>query len=57
MCQICLQAARELVPISGQLDLAEQVVLAVPLVSESQLRIIDVVKSKDSVGDARQEIP
>jgi hypothetical protein len=57
MCQICLQAARELVPISGQLDLAEQVVLAVPLVSESQLRIIDVVKSKDSVSDARQEIP
>ena len=57
MCQICLQAARELVPISGQLDLAEQVVLAVPLVSESQLRIIDVVKSKDSVGDVRQEIP
>jgi hypothetical protein len=57
MCQICLQAARELVPISGQLDLAEQVVLAVPLVSENQLRIIDVVKSKDSVDDARQEIP
>ena len=57
MCEICLQAARELVPISGQLDLAEQVVLAVPLVSESQLRIIDVVKSKDSVGDARQEMP
>jgi hypothetical protein len=57
MCQICLLAARELVPLSGQLDLAEQVVLAVPLVSEDQLRIIDVVKSRDSVDDARQEVP
>jgi hypothetical protein len=57
MCQLCLQAARELVPISGQLDVAEQVVLAVPLVGEDQLRIIDVVKSKDSADVARQEPP
>ena len=57
MCQICLQAARELVPITGQLDLAEQVVLAVPLVGQNQLRIIDVVKNKDSTDAARQEVP
>jgi hypothetical protein len=57
MCQICLQAARELVPITAQLDLAKQVVLAVPLVGEEQFRIIDVVKSKDSRDDARPEIP
>jgi hypothetical protein len=57
MCQICLQAARELVPITAQLDLAKQVVLAVPLVGEDQFRIIDVVKSKASSDDARREIP
>jgi hypothetical protein len=57
MCQICLQAARELVPLSVQLDLAEQVVLAVPLAGEHQLRIVHVVKGNNPVDDARQEIP
>jgi hypothetical protein len=57
MCQICLQAARALVPISGQLDVAERIVLAMPLAGEDQLRIIEVVKGKDPVGDARPKIP
>ena len=57
MCQICLQAALALVPISKQLDAAERIVLAVPLSGEEQLRIIEVVRGKDSAGDAQPKSP
>jgi hypothetical protein len=49
-CQVCLEAARELLSIGGQLDVADRVVLAAP-VAENQFRIVEVVKGKDAVGD------
>ena len=50
-CQVCLEAARELLSIGGQLDLADRVVLATPVAGGNQFRIIAVVKGKDAVGD------
>jgi hypothetical protein len=50
-CQVCLEAARELLSIGGQLDLADRIVLAAPVAGGKQFRIIEVVKGKDPVGD------
>jgi hypothetical protein len=50
-CQVCLEAARELLSIGGQLDMADRVVLAAPVAGGNQFRIIEVVKGKDAVGD------
>jgi hypothetical protein len=49
-CQVCLEAARELLSIGGQLDIADRVVLAAPVADGNQFRIIEVVKGEDAVG-------
>jgi hypothetical protein len=50
-CQVCFEAARQLITIGEQLDTADRVVLAVPVDGGNQFRIDDVVKGKDAVGD------
>ena len=50
-CPLCYEAARQLVTIGQRLDMADRVVLAVPLADASQFRIVEVVKGKDAVGD------
>ena len=49
-CQVCLEAARELLTIGGQLDVADQVVLAAAT-DPTQFRVVAVVKGADAVGD------
>jgi len=49
-CQVCLQAARELLSIGGQLDVANRAVLAAPA-NPTQFRVVAVVKGEDAVGD------
>ena len=41
----------KVVTIGQQLDMADRVVLAVPLAGANQFRIVEVVKGKDAVGD------
>ena len=50
-CQLCYEAARQSVTIGQRLDSADRVVLAVPLAGANQLRMVEVVKGKDAVGD------
>jgi hypothetical protein len=50
-CPLCYEAARQMMTIGQQLDMADRVVLAVPLAGASQFRIAEVVKGKDAVGD------
>src|ERR1700730_385474 len=50
-CPLCYEAARQMVTIGQRLDMADRVVLAVPLAGASQFRIVAVVKGKDAVGD------
>jgi hypothetical protein len=49
-CPLCYEAARQMVTIGQQLDMADQVVLAVPLEGGEQFRIVEVVKGNDTVG-------
>jgi hypothetical protein len=50
-CQVCFEAARQLVTIGEQLDMADGVVLAVPVAGGNQFRVVEVMKGKDTVGD------
>ena len=50
-CQLCYEAARQMVTIGQRLDMADRVVLAVPVAGANQLRMVEVVKGKDAVGD------
>jgi hypothetical protein len=50
-CPLCYELASELMKEGVQLDLAEQVVLAVPAAVPNQYRIVAVIKGKDQVGD------
>ena len=50
-CPLCYEAARQSVTIGQRLDMADRVVLAVPLAGANQLRIAEVVKGKDAAGD------
>jgi hypothetical protein len=50
-CQVCFEAARQLLTIGQQLDTADRVVLAVPVAAGNQFRIVEVVKGKDAVGE------
>ena len=50
-CQLCYEAARQSVTIGQRLDSADRVVLAVPLAGANQLRMVEVVKGRDAVGD------
>jgi hypothetical protein len=50
-CQLCNEAARQSVTIGQRLDSADRVVLAVPLAGANQLRMVEVVKGRDAVGD------
>ncbi|WP_244567751.1 hypothetical protein [Bradyrhizobium erythrophlei] len=50
-CQLCYEAARQMVTIGQRLDMADRVVLAVPLEGTNQHRIVEVVKGKAVVGD------
>ena len=45
-----MKAARQAVTVGQQLDMADRVVLAVPLAG-GKFRIVEVVKGKDAVGD------
>jgi hypothetical protein len=49
-CQVCLEAARELLTIGGELDVADRVVLAAAT-DPNQFRVVAVVKGEDAVGD------
>ena len=50
-CPLCYEAARQTVTIGRQLDMADRVVLAVPLAG-GKFHIVEIVKGKDAVGDA-----
>jgi hypothetical protein len=50
-CALCYDAVRELVTIGLQLDVADRVVLAEPIPKTKQLRIVEVVKGNDRIGD------
>jgi hypothetical protein len=50
-CPLCYEAARQMVTIGQQLDMADQVVLATPLDGANLFRIVAVVKGKNAVGD------
>ena len=50
-CQLCYEAARQMVTIGQRLDMADRVVLAVPVAGANQLRMVEVVRGKDAVGD------
>jgi hypothetical protein len=54
-CPLCYEAARQMVTIGQQLDRADRVVLAVPLVGGNQFRIVEIVKGKDSIGDVIED--
>jgi hypothetical protein len=49
-CQVCLEAARALLTIGGQLDVADRVVLAAAT-GPTQFRVVAVVKGGNAVGD------
>jgi hypothetical protein len=49
-CQLCAEAARQLVTIGVQLDASERVVLAVPDADGRSYRVVEVIKSKAPVG-------
>src|SRR5450755_1666379 len=49
-CPLCYDAARQLLTIGVQLDLADRAVLAVPAADGEQWRIVEVVKGKDAAG-------
>jgi hypothetical protein len=50
-CQVCLEAAHQLVTVGEQLEVADRVVLAVPMGGGDQFRIAAAVKGKDAAGD------
>jgi hypothetical protein len=50
-CPLCYEAARQLVTIGQQLDMADRAVLAVPVEGGSRFRIVEIVKGKDTIGD------
>ncbi|SEE81873.1 hypothetical protein SAMN05444161_7294 [Rhizobiales bacterium GAS191] len=50
-CPLCYEAARQLMTDGLQLDLADRVVLAMPVTNTDRFRIVEVVKGKDAVGD------
>jgi hypothetical protein len=50
-CPLCYEAARQTVTIGQRLDMADRVVLAVPLAGANQHRIVEVVKGKAVAGD------
>ncbi len=50
-CPLCYEAARQLVTIGQQLDMADRVVLAVPVEGGNRFRIVEIVKGKDTIGD------
>jgi hypothetical protein len=50
-CPLCYEAARQLVTIGQQLDMADRVVLAAPLAAKNHFRIIAIVKGKDAIAD------
>jgi hypothetical protein len=49
-CPLCYEAARQVVTIGQQLDMADQVVLAVPLAG-AKFRIVEIVKGINAAGD------
>ena len=49
-CPLCYEVARQVVTIGQQLDMADQVVLAVPLAG-AKFRIVEIVKGNNAVGD------
>jgi hypothetical protein len=56
-CPLCYEAARQMVTIGQQLDMADHVVLATPLGGAHQFRIVAVVKGKNAVGDIIADLP
>lgn len=50
-CPLCYEAARQVVTLGQQLDMADRVVLAMPVAGANQFRIVEVVKGKDAIGD------
>jgi hypothetical protein len=50
-CPLCYEAARQSVTIGQQLDMAEGVVLAVPIADTDRFQIVEVVKGEGAVGD------
>src|SRR5262249_15037420 len=56
-CPLCYDAARRMVTIGQELDLADRAVLALPIDGENRLRVVAVVKGEDKVGDILQDDP
>ncbi|SDN15375.1 hypothetical protein [Afipia sp. GAS231] len=56
-CQLCYEAARQMVTIGQRLDMADRAVLAVPFAGATRFRIVEVVKGKDAVGDVIADPP
>jgi hypothetical protein len=50
-CPLCYQAARQLLTVGVQLDVADRAVLAERVTDRKEFRIVDVVKGEDAVGD------
>jgi hypothetical protein len=50
-CPLCYEAARQLVTIGQQLDMADRAVLALPVAGANQFGIVEVVKGRNAVGD------
>ena len=53
-CPLCYEAARQVVTIGQQLDMADRAVLAMPLTG-GKFRIVEIVKGEDAVGDVIAE--
>jgi hypothetical protein len=50
-CPLCYEAARQLVTIGQQLDMADRIVLARPVGGGNHFRIVAIVKGQDAIGD------
>ena len=49
-CQLCAEAARQLVTIGVQLDASDRIVVAVPNADGRSYRVVEVIKSKTPIG-------
>jgi hypothetical protein len=54
-CQLCYEAARNMVTLGQQLDMADRAVVGVPIGAGDQFRVQDVVKGNDGVGEVVTE--
>lgn len=49
-CPLCYEAARQLVTVGQQLDMADRAEIAVPVDEGSRFQVVDVIKGSDAVG-------